>query len=54
VRTQPALKAPAVEVFQVQSGSFQISYAPMLLAPEAFTEAICLSTTESQSDQLTH
>lgn len=31
VRTQPALKLPAADVFQVRSGSFQSSQSLMLL-----------------------
>lgn len=54
VRAQPALKAPALVVSQVQSGSFHSSYALMLVAPEDCTEATCLSTADSQSAQLTH
>ncbi len=54
VVAQPASNAPAAEVFQVQSGSFHSSYAAMLVAPEDFTDATCLSTADSQSLQLTH
>src|ERR1700730_9045438 len=44
VRAQPASKAPAALVFQVQSGSFHSSKALMLLSPEARTALNWVST----------
>ncbi len=55
VRTQPSFQAPAAEVFHVQSGSFQISQAWMLLTVVAASRALTIvSTLDSQSAQLTH
>jgi hypothetical protein len=54
VRAQPASKAPAAEVFQVQSGSFHSSNALTLLSPEARTALTWVSTALSQLLQLTH
>lgn len=54
VRAQPASKAPALVVSQVQSGSFHSSYALMFPAPEDLTEATWVSTADIQSFQLTH
>src|SRR5579863_2800249 len=54
VRAQPASKAPAALVFQVQSGSFHSSKALMLPSPEARTDLTWVSTALSQLLQLTH
>ncbi|MDQ0963600.1 hypothetical protein QFZ66_007478 [Streptomyces sp. B4I13] len=51
---QASSKGPALAVSQFPSGSFQMAHAEMLVTPDAFTAAICLSTADSQSLILTH